>query len=1216
MLRSIFLFEVRYQLRHPLFYLVAFVFFMLNFLAVSTDVVQVGGGIGAVNRNSPFVIVQLLGGMSLLTLFIAPVFVATSIQRDFELGTHELFFSSRIRKFDYLIGRFAGAMVAGFLAFAGSILGIALGSLMPWLDPERIGPFMASPYLFALLYFVLPNLFLIGAICFSLASLTRSLLATYGGVVLLFGAYALAGALTGDLENERLAGFLDPFGFTALGNATKYWTVFERNSTVPSIDGDLLINRAIWLGVSLAIFALGYSWFRYSRVIAGRRARRKKRVTSATEARGPLVDAAQPLAIPGTAGPAVAPMSGWRTTLSQYLHRTRLETVGVFKSAPFLVMLAFGMFNLIGSSSILESLFGTPVHPVTHLMLQVLSNSYLFFLVIIVTLYSGVLVWRERSLKLHEMFDALPVANWIPLGSKMTALLLVVGAFMLGGMLTTIGIQIYEGYYRFELGVYAEGLLINGLPFFLVCFLAVFVQVLANNRFAGYLVMILFMVSGLILNALNFNHNLYRVLGVPSAPYSDMNGYGHFLRPILWFGLYWSFFALFLTGLAALIWPRGTETGWRSRMLGAAGRWTPPIRAAVGAGLAGFVATGAYIYYNTNILNEYVPGDVLEERQAEYENRYRSYVDLAQPRVTNVTADVDIYPSERRVEMRGTLRLQNRGEEPIPSLHMTLNPLVRINALEIREHQPALADAVLGYRILDLAEPLRPGESMPLRFDFTVEHPGFVNHGSNTAIVHNGTFFNTRQYFPVIGYDVSRQLLDPNDRRKHGLPPVERMAKIDDEFARRNNYIVQDSDWVTFETTVSTSPDQIAIAPGYLQREWTEGGRRYFHYSMDAPILNYAAYLSARYQVRRDTWNDVAIEIYHHPDHTYNLDKMVKAVKASLEYFSANFSPYQHRQVRIVEFPRYARFAQSLPNTIPFSESIGFIADLEDEEAIDYVFYVTAHEVAHQWWAHQVIGGNVQGATLMVETLAQYSALMVMEQEYGRDKMRRFLKYELDNYLRNRGAEIIEEMPLLLVENQPYIHYRKGSVVMYALRDYIGEEPLNRALARYIETVGFQQPPYTTSLEFLDHVRPATPERLRYVLEDMFETITLFENRIAVATYEKRDDGTYAVSLDVEARKMRADGRGVETEIPVDDWVDVAVFGEEEKNGKKQEKVLYMEKHRVTAPRTTLQVIVNEPPLRAGVDPYNKLVDRNSDDNVRKVSEADQGPDPIAAAGR
>ena len=120
------------------------------------------------------------------------------------------------------------------------------------------------------------------------------------------------------------------------------------------------------------------------------------------------------------------------------------------------------------------------------------------------------------------------------------------------------------------------------------------------------------------------------------------------------------------------------------------------------------------------------------------------------------------------------------------------------------------------------------------------------------------------------------------------------------------------------------------------------------------------------------------------------------------------------------------------------------------------VFYVVAHEMGHQWWGHQVVGANMQGATSLVETLAQYSALMTMEKEYGRDTMRKFLQYEMDNYLRARGAELLKERPLLRVEaSQGYIHYRKGSVVMYYLREMIGEEAVNRALRKVLNKYGY-----------------------------------------------------------------------------------------------------------------------------------------------------------------
>jgi aminopeptidase N len=251
-----------------------------------------------------------------------------------------------------------------------------------------------------------------------------------------------------------------------------------------------------------------------------------------------------------------------------------------------------------------------------------------------------------------------------------------------------------------------------------------------------------------------------------------------------------------------------------------------------------------------------------------------------------------------------------------------------------------------------------------------------------------------------------------------------------------------------------------------------------------------------------------------------------------------------------------------------------------------------------------VIGANVQGATLLSESLAQYSALMVMEKEYGREKMRRFLKYELDRYLDGRGGELLEEMPLERVENQPYIHYRKGGIVMYALRDYLGEATLNGAIRRFRDEWAFRGPPYPTSLDLLGYVRAVTPDSLAYLLEDMFETITLFSNRVERAEYTPREDGRYDVRLTVEAKKMRADGQGVETEIPIADFIDIGVFGEREVDGKRQETVLYLRKHRIDRGEMTFDLVVDEKPVRAGIDPWNKLIDRNSEDNVKRVEEA------------
>jgi hypothetical protein len=504
-------------------------------------------------------------------------------------------------KLDYLGGRFAGSLVASTGVMVLCSLGILIGSFMPWLEAERIGPTLAGPYLFALAVLVIPNLLLTGALFFALASASRSWLVTYVGVVVFFAGFFVSSLMLGDVEHQTLGALLDPFGATAIDFATRYWTVADKNTLLPPLSGLLLWNRLIWTVVGVAIRCLSFATFRTTAGAPtygalGRLFRRRKKVAVAEP--DPTAADAPALVMPQ----ASRDFSSGRNR-SLFFHALRRETVGVWKSIPFVVMIAFGMFNLAGSSVVRFERFGTKVYPVTALMLDNVQGSFVFLLVIIVTLYAGELVWRERALKVAEVTDALPVPSWVPLLSKIGALWIVILTFLTVGGLTAIGIQLSQGYTHVEPGLYAKGLAIEGVRFLLAAVLAVFFQVLCNQKFVGYLAMILFLISQTVLASLNFDHRLYRFADVPSMTYSDMNGYGHYLQGFAWFNLYWACFALLLLVGAVLFWVRGSESVWRLRAREAKARFRGPWRALAAAGLVGWVAIGGWIFWNTNVLN-------------------------------------------------------------------------------------------------------------------------------------------------------------------------------------------------------------------------------------------------------------------------------------------------------------------------------------------------------------------------------------------------------------------------------------------------------------------------------------------------------------------------------------------------------------------------------------------------------------------------------------
>lgn len=1187
MLASFLRFELRYRFRQPAVYIFSVVFALLTFGATTSDAVVIGGGTAQTAINAPFVIIQTLGFMSALSVILVTAFVSTAVIRDFELGTDALFFTKPIRKLDLLAGRFLGAVVVSTVVMIFAALGMAVGSMMPWLDPARLVPLSPAPYLYALLMLVVPNLLVMGSFFFALATLSRRVLLAYVGVLAFFVVFSVAGAFIDDLDNDVLAALVDPFGLSSLTISTRYWTVIERNTLLPPLSGALWLNRALWLGLGAACLA-----FTVRRFSLSTRSRRPKGHDSA------------PVEHARTDTPLrrVTPRSGRGTALLQLWHVLRVETGTVLRGKAFLVILLFGVLNMVGNSlGTIDQMFGTPVLPVTGLMVRVADQVMTLFALIVITFYAGELYHQERQVGMHEVHDAMPVPSWVPMLAKLGALLAAVIVLLGSVGLTGMGTQLAKGYTRLEPELYLQGLW--GLALWqwaLVCVMALFFQVLVNHKYLGFLLMLLFFVSQMVLPALDLQHGLYRYAWSPNAPYSDMNGYGHFLRPVVWYMLYWSLLAAGLVVVSNLLWVRGTDNRFRLRLREARRRTTGLHVVMLAVLAAGAFGAGGWILHNTTVLNRYRIKDDVEEAAVRYEQAYKAEWDGApQPRVIAADLEVDIFPHEREVSLRGTITLKNRHDAPIDRLMVSVEPSLEVESLGLPDEALLEHDEELGVRIYRLEPALAPGAELPFRFALRFGEPGFKNHGSVTQVVGNGTFFNSG-YVPRFGYEPGSELTDPNERRKRGLPERARLRPPSDLAARANTYLSREGDWIDFAATVSTSKDQIALAPGYLVREWEEGDRRYFRYEMDVPILDFYAFLSADYEVARDHWNDVAIEVYHHATHDANVSRMIEAVKASLEYYTTNFSPYQHRQVRIVEFPRYASFAQSFPNTIPYSESIGFIADLRDPDSIDYVYYVTAHEVAHQWWAHQVMGGEVQGSTMLVETLAQYSALMVMEKTYGRAKMKKFLEYELDRYLRGRGAEVQKEMPLSLVENQPYIHYRKGSLVMYALREVMGEDVLNGVLSQFIADVGFQAPPFTTSLELVERIRAAMPERFAYLVEDLLETITLYDNRALEASATALSGDRFAVDLVIESHKLRAEEDGAEHEVPLDDWLEIGVYGDDE-----DAEPLYLQWHHVTEPRTEVRVEVQGRPAKAGIDPRLLFVDREPDDNVRRVELAD-----------
>ncbi|MGK0364374.1 MAG: ABC-2 type transport system permease protein [Saprospiraceae bacterium] len=1201
MFKNFFLFELKYRLQRPMIYIFVLVNFFLAFAATVSDNIIIGGANDAVFLNSPHVIMTMTLFMTLIGIFMTTAIVNTSILRDFEHNFAPLIFSTPIKKLDYLSGRFLGAFLIALLPFLGVFAGIAVGAASPLVEANKLGAFSLTPYLNTFFVGVVPNVLLVSAVVFWLGATFRSSMISFLGAIGILVLYIVLLSFSSNLDNEGVAILSDPMGISSFELITKYWTVEEKNTQVLSLSGLFLFNRLIWIGASLLCLVAAYFQFSFIE-------RRKKAKNTEVLQNRPAT-----IFTPLEALPLVHVKDNLSLSVQQFINQAKIEFFGVIKSAPFIVLLLIGLLNMSGSLQSASKIRGTGNYPVTYLMVEAVRNSLFLFLVAIVMYYAGVLIWKERENKMNEIYDVAPYANWIPFTAKLSALMGIVVLVLLCAIGSGVSVQALNGYFNFEFGVYFREFLVYDLAWlFALAVLSMLVQTLVNNKYIGYFAFIILIIAfkfGPV--ALEIKSNLVSYASVPSYIYSDMNAWSLYAKGLAWFHTYWTLCAGFLSMVAILFWVRGKSLTFSQRLTIARQRLHGRTAILTGTLLILWLGTGSFLWYQTQIVNEVTSENAAEQSKIDYERNYKNYEHIAQPRITDVDYKIDIFPAERNYLASADLTVKNKTSEVIKQLHFTPT-----NDLPTKINIPGatlnLEDKEAGYLIYDLAQPLQPSET--LQFEVKVEYisEGIENEISTTDVVQSGSFLANFRIIPLIGYSAKGELDDRNKRAENNLPARKNMKTLhaNCSSACQNTYISSDSDWVNVSSTVSTSADQTAIAPGTLMKEWTENNRKYFQYELKKPVINFYSFVSGVYEIAKEEWTNpkgekVDLEVYYHKGHGYNVDKMLSSLRSSLEYYTKNFTPYPHEQARIIEFPRYDSFAQAFPGTMPYSESFGFISNLKEEDAIDMTYYVVAHEMAHQWWAHQVIGAEVQGATMLSETFAQYSALMVMQEHYGKDKMKQFMRYEMDRYLRGRGQEQEKEVPLMYSEKQQYVYYRKGSVVMYALQDYIGEDSLNLALRRFAEDVSYQEAPYTNTLEFMTYLTAVTPDSLQYLLEDMFESITLYSNKTTDASFKALPNGQYEVTIDVNIEKFRADSLGHETLIAHDDFIDIGVFSEEKNKEEKYGRPIKVERHRISSTDTTFTLVVDELPFEAGIDPNYLLVDRFPEDNMRKVSEVE-----------
>ncbi|MEM8527274.1 MAG: hypothetical protein AAGG68_21715, partial [Bacteroidota bacterium] len=980
MFTTIFKYELRHWFRHLPIYIYAIIFLVMSFLIFSGMASEDSARWDGLFMNSAFQIFKMANLFNVFIYFLLPGIIGLSIFRDFRNNRHALLYAFPFKKLEYLAAKFASAFLVSTLIVLMVGIGFIVGTMMPGINADLVGAFRLDAYLQLYGLFLIPNLLFVSLCIFFTVAMSRNIFAGFVVVVLLVLMQAIIGVLEDGASFTQLAAIIDPLGLKAIAQEVKYWTIAEKNEQLLSLGGMVLWNRIFWMTLSLLLAILTYRKFQFSQqsnslinpIRIG-----KQQVKLGNRSVPPRL----PILFKKINFPKVHFNFSFQEQLKATWRLSNFDFQHIVKSWLFLSLVLAGLIFICFMLGISNPRWDTKTYPVTWQMLF-LPNMYFSGVINLMTfLYAGVLVHRARMNRSSQIIDSTAVPNWVLLTSKFLALVKMQVLMLALMMIAGIAVQAFQGYYKFELGHYLFELYGMHLIHFMIwAMLALFVQSLLNNPYLGFFLLLFAPMTFIALGpgaqdiGLDFlEHPVFRYnqqdSPIQGVPYSDMDKYGAFLPVYFVYKTYWLLAGTLLLVAAFLFWQRGMTYSIAERLRLVKTRVNTKLVTASALLLIAFMSLGFSIYYETNVKNTYYTDNTRHNLLRAAKKEFSIYDQLAQPSITDVHIDLDVFPEERRFEAKGEYWLENKSTQVIDTLMLVhavgLNTTYQFD----RKHQVLSKKDVVDVTFVDmivLEQGLAVGDRLKMTFSNRNNAPNWLR--TNTHIKKHGTLIRD-DIFPRFGNWIPYF----SDGHHHTAYDAKNYDSIAIDVSK--SFVSIDSDRINFSATVSTSKDQVAIASGNFEKQWTTDDRNYFSFKSDQKIPHSFIFTSGNYAVAKDQWKDVQLEIYYHKAHDYNIDRMLDGMKAGLDYCSKNFSPYHYKELRIVEFSQVGgASAHSYPNTIPAGEGAGFIANVDDSEngGMDYVFGTAVHEVAHQWWGGQVIPADSPGAKMVVESMAEY----------------------------------------------------------------------------------------------------------------------------------------------------------------------------------------------------------------------------------------------------
>ena len=502
--------------------------------------------------NGALITAAQISSFSMFSIFFGAVFVVSGVMRDEVSGSLEIIHATPVQTAPLVLARYIGAYLATFAALLAMVLGVFVSQFLPFVDSEVLGPINPLYYLQPTLIFVTVNALLITAIFCTVAMITRSRAMVYVSAVALLVLYMISTSFVSDDRPELLVSLLDPFGTIALGIETAFWSPEEQNTQLAPFAGYVLINRLVWGGIGLALFA--FCFLRFTRGIVTRSNKNTggAALSHAAQEEIELHTLAKPIS-----------NGGFRTLLT----RVRFEYLTTIRSIAFMILTALILVLSVLFILIRDFVTPDPSLPTNTLMSVLAFAGTVLPLLILSIFFSGEIIWRDRAAKMTELIDSTRTRNWPLMAGKWLAMLLVVITIIFGSSLMGMAAQLALGDVSLNLATHFGNAFMSFAPSILFyCTLIMFIQNFMPNKVVGMIV------GGVIVAGFQFGvgllpffHPLMAFGNVPDGGFSEMNGFGDPGR-YWWFLTYWLGLAGLFSVASIWLWRRGVQTGLMTRI--------------------------------------------------------------------------------------------------------------------------------------------------------------------------------------------------------------------------------------------------------------------------------------------------------------------------------------------------------------------------------------------------------------------------------------------------------------------------------------------------------------------------------------------------------------------------------------------------------------------------------------------------------------------------